>query len=116
MHYTNAGHHPPLMWSNASGSYHWLKPTGPAIGLKPQADYRSEQLQLSSGDWLLLYTDGLVEARNGTEQFGQQRLEEYTRENLTCSAEEFLHGLIYQVQEFAHRPHDDLTVMVLKVE
>lgn len=116
LRYTNAGHHPPLLLNGASGSSHWLKPTGPAIGLNPEADYASEQVQLNAENLLLLYTDGLVEARNGKEEFGQQRLAAYAEEHYSYSATAFLNGLVRNVQEFADNPHDDLTVMVLKVE
>lgn len=116
MHYINAGHHPPLLWNALSKSHQWLKPTGPAIGLVPEATYKSNTLRLEDGDMLVMYTDGLVEARNGEKkEFGQDRLAQYTSTNFTKPPETFVTGLLSEIESFGAKIRDDLTLMVLKM-
>lgn len=66
IYYRNAGHHPPFLWNNSLQKVQLLNPTGPAIGLIPNAKFKSESIPFYSGDLLLLYTDGLVEARSSS--------------------------------------------------
>lgn len=69
--YANAGHNPPLLL-RASGEICWLRPTGPAIGLMPEASFETVTVDTNPGDLLVLYTDGLVEARGADgSQFGE---------------------------------------------
>lgn len=76
--YTNAGQNPPLVIKrDPSGrtSGTWLSPTGPALGLIEGADFKQAQVRLSPGDLLVLYTDGITEAVDGSNvPFGEQRL------------------------------------------
>lgn len=117
LHYCNAGHNPPLLWRAATGSSEWLRPTGPAIGLIPEVKYRSKTVQLSSGDVVILYTDGLVEARNDAkEEFTQERVAQFMCDHRSDSAERLLSGLVNEVGAFAGNFHDDLTVMVLRIK
>lgn len=114
--YSNAGHHPPLWWDVSSKSIRWLSPTGPAIGLFHQPEYRSEMLQFSSGDLLLLYTDGLVEARNASnEEFGEQRLAEFVKENYQQNADDFSLKLRETLKRFSGKLQDDMTMLVIKI-
>lgn len=117
MNYCNAGHNPALRWEAASGTIHWLKPTGPAVGLTRSTSYKSKELSFSPGDLLLLYTDGLVEARNSAdEEFGKERLAAYVKENLHQPAVLFLEGLRQTAKAFAGGFHDDVTLVVIKRE
>lgn len=116
LNYCNAGHNPPLLWRAATGCSEWLKPTGPAIGLAPEFTYKSNTVQLRSGDVVVFYTDGLVEARNRSkEEFSQERVAEFMLDHHTDSAEQLLSSLVNEVGAFAVDFHDDLTVMVLKM-
>jgi sigma-B regulation protein RsbU (phosphoserine phosphatase) len=117
MHYINAGHHPPLLWNAASQSYQWLKPTGPAIGLVPETNYSLETLQFDDDDMLVMYTDGLVEARNSAKtEFGLDGLAQYTKENCSKPPQTFLNDLLDEVSSFGGDIRDDLTLMVLKMD
>jgi sigma-B regulation protein RsbU (phosphoserine phosphatase) len=117
VYYCNAGHNPALRWEAASGTIHWLKPTGPAVGLTRSASYKSKELPFSPGDLLLLYTDGLVEARNpADEEFGKERLAAYVKEHLHQPAALFLEGLRETAKGFAGEFHDDVTLVVIKRE
>lgn len=76
LHYTNAGHNPPLV-ARTDGSVEELPATGVPLGLLPQAPYRAALTVLGPGDLLVLYTDGLVEACDaGGDEYGLERLKE----------------------------------------
>lgn len=66
--YVNCGHNPPLLF-NGTTVRQVLSPTGPAIGLQPGATFDVATLRLDSGDFLLVYTDGLTEARDENGRF-----------------------------------------------
>ena len=53
---------------------HALRSTGPLLTLDPRGSYYSRELPLMVGDVILLYTDGLAEARAGTQVFGEERI------------------------------------------
>lgn len=92
--YCNAGHNPPLICRDEGRRVEWLAPTGPALGLVEEFSLTSRTVSLRPGDMLLLYTDGVTEATNASEeQFGPERLEQVARQAGKDSAE----GLVRQV-------------------
>lgn len=113
--YCNGGHHPPILFEAAANKIHWLKPTGPAIGLTRNAEFKSETAKISKGDLLLLYTDGLVESRNSkSEEFGEDRLALFVEQNNRKSADDFVKALRNSALNFASKFHDDLTLLAIK--
>ena len=114
--YCNAGHHPPLFRDDDKNEIHWLKPTGPAIGIIQDGHFEVRNFEIAENDLLLLYTDGLVEARNDEgEEFGDERLYSYVQTNFQKPAQQFLDGLIKDAVRFSAKFHDDLTMMVVKM-
>ncbi len=72
--FSNAGHNPGLLIS-ADGRVRHLESSGPPVGLVPQGDYSNESTDLSPGDLLVLYTDGITEASDPEdEEYGTDRL------------------------------------------
>jgi phosphoserine phosphatase RsbU/P len=72
--YINAGHNPPLL-RHTSGAIERLEAGGLPLGIQPRGDYQTGQVTLAPGDWLAIFTDGLVEAVNQSgEEFGEQRV------------------------------------------
>jgi sigma-B regulation protein RsbU (phosphoserine phosphatase) len=70
LHYSNGGHEPPMLWERKTRSARVLDLTGGlALGCIPASPYESRCLTLATGDMLLLYTDGLTEARNPADGF-----------------------------------------------
>ena len=115
--YCNAGHNPPLVFCpnpNGRDAFTWLKPTGAAVGLVEEPQFRAQTLTLARGDVLLLYTDGVTEARNpGQEQFGERRLAELVQQGAGLPAQELVRELRQALLAFgAGQPLDDDTTVV----
>jgi serine phosphatase RsbU (regulator of sigma subunit) len=70
--WASAGHLPPFHL--ASGELGELEATGVPLGVEAGSSYGQRTLELSDGDLVFAYTDGLVEARRGEEAFGAARL------------------------------------------
>lgn len=72
--YINAGHNAPIL-RRVSGTIERLEKGGLPLGVKPDAQYQSATVVLEPGDWLVIFTDGLVEAANErNEEYGEQRV------------------------------------------
>jgi len=63
LRYINAGHNSPIL-RRSSGTIERLEVGGLPLGIQLDVDYASAQTTLASGDWLVIFTDGLVEAVN----------------------------------------------------
>jgi sigma-B regulation protein RsbU (phosphoserine phosphatase) len=72
--YINAGHESPFLISNGKLQRR-LDPTGPAVGMFPNMDFKIDRITFAPGDALLLYTDGISDALSpAQEQFSESRL------------------------------------------
>jgi sigma-B regulation protein RsbU (phosphoserine phosphatase) len=116
LEYANGGHNPPLL-VRADGGVERLDPSGPALGLLRKVGYREESRTLNENDVVVVYTDGLIEARDaGGELYGAQRLEEAATRSRHLDARGILGQLLAEVTE--HRggdpTHDDVTLVVVK--
>lgn len=114
--YTNAGHCPPVLLHN-DGTFEIFEPTGGVLGVHEDFVYEERTLQLTNGDLLLLYTDGITEAENvGGEQFGDRRLNDLIYEYRSDSIEALPELLHNEVQRFCGRREleDDFTIIALK--
>ena len=118
--YTNAGHCPPMLIRN--GECLRLKEGGPVLGIFPDRPYAQGEIELSSGDCLVLFTDGVTEAREGSgREFGEDRLEELLMELLGAGqqprAGELRDQILGAVNEFSDGDvYDDATLMVVRVD
>jgi serine phosphatase RsbU (regulator of sigma subunit) len=90
MVYANAGHPQPIL-RHKDGSIEWLIiASGPPLGVARHPSYITQDLQLLEGDMLVSYTDGVIEARKGTDWFGMEGLEvilksgEYSPNDIVC--------------------------------
>src|SRR6185312_2547875 len=72
MRFASAGHPPAWHWNG--GEVRPLRSTGPLLTLLPDATYVSREMELEPQDVVLLYTDGLAEARAGDTLFGEERV------------------------------------------
>lgn len=116
--YINAGHNPPLLL-RADGTSQLLSHGGLPLGAFDDSRYSESVVEFRAGDVLVLYTDGVVEARNSKDDmFGLPRLEELVRANESERAYTIVQAIISAVYDYAFDvdgPDDDLTVMVIKV-
>lgn len=115
--FTNAGHNPPLL-VRYDGVCEQLDEGGSVIGAFCESVYTEREIQLHSGDKLLLFTDGVTEARNSLgEEFGEQRLQECLRAYGGRNAAELRTLVLHEVREFcADKFDDDAALMVVIAE
>ncbi|MFN2446500.1 MAG: PP2C family protein-serine/threonine phosphatase [Vicinamibacterales bacterium] len=115
--YANAGHNPPLL-VRANGEVTCLSVGGTVLGVFPEAVYRDEELALTRGDRLVLYTDGITEAcSSAEEEFGATRLIESVREYRTLDAVSLHERVLSEVTAFSGGLfQDDATLIVVAVE
>jgi serine phosphatase RsbU (regulator of sigma subunit) len=117
----SAGQTQPVYLSAATGEATLIETKGDTfpLGILDEALYEETQLRLESGDRIILYTDGVVEAMNEQEElFGFDRLLEVVKDSQTTTAETLLEEIKDQVNEFAGNAaqHDDITVIVIKAD
>jgi phosphoserine phosphatase RsbU/P len=115
--YASAGHWPPVLLRR-SGQTLLLKDGGPPLGLFPSHPYENVELLLESGDRLVLYTDGLTEARNSNGvEFGEHNVTRVGNQNMRLTAAEMLDALRREVTIFCNGIFDDdLTLVVITVK
>lgn len=101
LRFVNAGHVPGLL-IRATGEVEKLEATGTPIGLLPSCDYTAGTTRLEKGDLLVLYTDGINEAENASEeQYGFDRLAAACRENSGLSLTELAVAIENDLARFA---------------
>jgi serine phosphatase RsbU (regulator of sigma subunit)/predicted ester cyclase len=113
--YSNAGHSPPALLTR--GEVRRLRSGGPILGAFPDASFEEGGARLATGDTLLMFSDGVTEARNANdEEFGEARLIAHTEEHVARSPAEFLDGILGALREFVGPTHqsDDITVAVTR--
>jgi sigma-B regulation protein RsbU (phosphoserine phosphatase) len=110
-----AGHPPVLLYRAATRRCVHLDAGGAALGVLPGEQYDEVLGSFGPGDVLLLYTDGVLEARRGDEEFGLERLEAELARVAGRSAREIAAALIAAARAFADgKLRDDVTLLVLK--
>lgn len=117
-HYINAGHNNPIL-RRAGGQIERLEVGGLPFGILPDAKYESAAVTLHPGDWLLIFTDGLVEAENAQQnEYGEARVLAELEGAKSTSPAECLQRLMASLDLFVGNTpqHDDVTCMVLKSE
>jgi serine phosphatase RsbU (regulator of sigma subunit) len=116
--YTNAGHPPSLVWRANLGEFEELFTEDPLLGIDPLSVYHEKNLVVSSGDVIVLYTDGITEAANAEgDRFGADRMKEIIRDHASSGARGVVDALFDRVAEFV-RPKeikDDISILVCKV-
>ena len=115
--FTNAGHNPPLL-VRRNGDCVRLEDGGPVLGGFLDSVYEECEISLHAGDRLLLFTDGLTEARNANgEEFGEERLRDLLIGSRNLSAADLQVRILNEVKRFCGNVfHDDAALMVVTVE
>lgn len=119
MEYCLAGHDPPMLLRKDATLIRLDQAHCPALGLDEDSVYTSAAATLSPGDALLLFTDGVTEARNEQEEpFGEKRLQETLARCQARSSAEVLNKVAKELDTFTgiQPQHDDLTMLCLTRE
>lgn len=115
--YINAGHSPPVL-VRASGEVEFIHAGGLPVGLFPSPRYFEQDIRLSSGDLLALYTDGVTESADANEDlYGRDRLAELLdRERRRGSSASAICDRVLRVTRRFRpgAPEDDSTVLVIR--
>lgn len=116
LEYLRAGHPAPLLVRNGAVEELYNKGSFP-VGLVEQAEFDSTQMQMEDGDALVLFTDGITEAENtSNELFGYDRLREVTTRAARESIEGMQKAILEAVSEFARgaAQADDITLLIVR--
>jgi len=114
----SAGHPRPLLWRRREGRVEELPLGGTVIGRLRRADYEEISVDLEAGDRLLLFTDGIPEARGpGGEAFGDQRLQDFLARRAALSSEGIAEDLLKEVAAWRGQAatDDDLTIVAVEI-
>jgi serine phosphatase RsbU (regulator of sigma subunit)/anti-sigma regulatory factor (Ser/Thr protein kinase) len=114
----SAGHCPLLLAVPGEDAVQALSPEGMPLGILPDTPFTEESANLPGNDRVLLYTDGLTEARNGqAELFGQERLVEWLKRSTAWprNAEELKDALVAELVKFQANTSlkDDQTFLIM---
>jgi serine phosphatase RsbU (regulator of sigma subunit) len=118
--FVNAGHNPPLLQRAAKQNPEKLDgDTGVILGILETAIYKEHTILLNAGDILLLYTDGVTEARNPAgQQFGEKRLQELLKLHRFLPPHELQQHIYEAIRRHINgaEQHDDITMLILKIQ
>jgi phosphoserine phosphatase RsbU/P len=115
--YINAGHNEPIL-RRSTGAIERLSAGGLPLGIMSGASYESASITLESGDWLVVFTDGLVEAINyREEEYGEQRLLSVLQGGVTLPPTNLLSRMMVDLDFYVGSTpqHDDITCLLVKV-
>src|SRR5262249_50595950 len=108
--YVNAGHNNPVL-RRSSGEIERLVAWRVPLGIDPQARYDTASVVLTGGDWLVIFTDGLVEAHDQfSQEYGEDRMLNVLSANAAITPDLLLHRMIAEVNTFVGSTpqHDDI--------
>jgi sigma-B regulation protein RsbU (phosphoserine phosphatase) len=116
--YCNAGHNPPITVGAVYDRARRLSTGGGVLGVFTDWRYEEEEIPLTSGDRLLLYTDGITESHNSDgEEFGENHLADLMQQLKDKSAAALTEAVIRAANDFSNGHFDDdLTVVALSVD
>jgi sigma-B regulation protein RsbU (phosphoserine phosphatase) len=119
LHYSAAAHPPLMMASGAAGNVREIEENGLMLGMFPEAVYSTVEIRVGRGDRCLLYTDGILEAKNAArEEFGKSRCKRFLETQREIPAARFANTLLDSVAGFCgynatRAQEDDITLVVL---
>jgi sigma-B regulation protein RsbU (phosphoserine phosphatase) len=119
MSYAGAGHPPLLLLRKSSGSASEVLENGLVLGQFPEATYDVAQVALEPGDRSVIYTDGILETKNPSdEEFGTGRFLRLMETSHGVRANQFVDALLEELSQWSEHPRgegqqDDITVLVI---
>jgi len=113
LRYSSAGH-PAAFLFHGEGTRP-LRSTGPLLMLDPRATYFSREIPMASGDLVVMYTDGLAEARAGRQMFGENRIIRSVERDLNAAPDVLCKSLLDAAKDFAGGSiGDDTAIMAIR--
>jgi len=116
--YSSAGHPPPILLSKQGKEVKVLIDTDLVMGIDQAKEYQNSQMKVESGDILLFYSDGVVEAFNPEEElYEEKRLIQSVQENFQLNANDIAQKVCKSIKGFTRsRPlTDELTLVIAKI-
>ncbi|MFP4497737.1 MAG: GAF domain-containing protein [Vulcanimicrobiota bacterium] len=115
--FSSAGHEPLIIWDDSEKEVKIFENNDLLIGVFPDTSYSEELFQVGPGDIIILYTDGINEARSREgEFFGINRLIEIVRENFHLSSQALANKIHTSVQKFTRRKiTDDFSLLIVTI-
>jgi phosphoserine phosphatase RsbU/P len=117
LRYAGAGHPPLILRSNSENTTSDFVENGLFLGFFPEATYTSVELPFKVGDWGVMYTDGIPESTNPSdEQFGIDRFKFFLQNNHELSADQFVDSFLAELSKWSdsasgREPEDDITLL-----
>lgn len=118
--YAGAGHPPMLLWHGKNSAIEEVCENGLVLGQFPEGAYECVTVQAGPGDRILLYTDGVLEARNpSAEQFGHERLDGFLKQNSALTGDAFTDKLLEALWKWSQlamgeSQSDDITLLTIR--
>lgn len=119
MRYAGAGHPPLLRWRASTRRADELEENGMVLGLFPHATYSEIEVAMEPGDRTVLYTDGILEAANESdEMYGVDRFRTFLETNCSLGTHEFSEGVLDELSAWSGQPRgkgqrDDITFLAV---
>lgn len=116
--FANGGHHPLFLYRARTREVEALDADGLLLGIMPRVLFEEKTVALESGDVLVMYTDGIIEAmREDRQLFSHERLKQVIRENAQKGAGQIVDAILEAVDRFSGKKvhDDDITLQILKV-
>jgi sigma-B regulation protein RsbU (phosphoserine phosphatase) len=117
--YAAAGHPPMLICRNSNGKVEEILENGLFLGMFPEAAFASVKTPFASGDRVVLYTDGILEAPSSSEEeFGAERLSQFMETKHSLTLNRFADALIDALFDWTQQPRgqgqqDDITLLAV---
>jgi sigma-B regulation protein RsbU (phosphoserine phosphatase) len=117
--YVNAGHNPPLVMPLANEVTFLETLRGVSIGIIEDASFHLSRLILNPGEKLFMYTDGVTEAMNRTDElFSKEKLQGIVNKNRDASLEDLISTVMLEIERFSNDvpQTDDITMLALRFD
>ena len=114
--YVNAGHNSPIV-RRKSGAIERLETGGVPFGILENAPYQSGEVLIEAGDWLAIFTDGVIEAENTMQQeYGEVRFITMLHSGVMLAPSMLLDSILADIDRFvgSAQQHDDVTCILLR--
>jgi hypothetical protein len=114
--YVNAGHNVPIL-RRTSGAVERPEVGGIPIGVLEAATYELGKMRIGTGDWLVIFTDGVVEAVNSkADEYGEEELIRVVDRSSATAPADSLQNILESLDLYVGNTpqHDDMTCLLLK--